>query len=38
MYEEDEVEIPIYLLTGFLESGKTSLSTLSIGSTGLFPD
>ena len=28
MYEEDEVEIPIYLITGFLESGKTSLSIL----------
>ena len=37
MYEEDEVEIPIYLITGFLESGKTSFYQF-YRSTGIFPD
>ena len=30
MYEEDEVEIPIYLITGFLESGKTSFINFTV--------
>ena len=30
MYEEDEVECPIFLITGFLESGKTSFINFTV--------
>ncbi|MCI5648134.1 MAG: GTP-binding protein [Fusicatenibacter sp.] len=30
MYEEEEVEIPIYLITGFLESGKTTFINFTV--------
>ena len=31
----EEIKVPIYLMTGFLESGKTSF--LNFTSAGLFP-
>ena len=33
----DEIRVPIYLITGFLESGKTTFLRFTSGS-GLFPD
>ncbi len=33
----DEIRVPIYLITGFLESGKTTFLRFTPGS-GLFPD
>ena len=32
----DEIKVPIYLMTGFLESGKTSFLSFTI-QAGLFP-